>query len=307
MKCLFREILLFDYFQIRMHFEVSTADFFKWRRCQLNMGGTEIELDWLLDLGGGVGRSYQTLLKYGPADLIVLNRSLDELANMWQRHLYEYVPLQYLVGICPWRDFDLEVSSSALIPRQETELLVDFGLQKVNKKKDFGCWADLGTGSGALAVAFSRELPQWSGHAVDCCKNALQLAEKNLRRLAPQANCKIHNGHWWEPLRDCWGAIDLAVANPPYIPQKDIDNLDAVVRDHEPLLALRGGDDGLDSCRQVIAGAFMGLAPKGWMLMEHHHDQSELVVELMGNAGLVEVSVEKDLEGVLRFAIGRHP
>ena len=97
--------------------------------------------------------------------------------------------------------------------------------------------------------------------------------------------------------------LDLVVSNPPYIPRSVVQDLDPVVRDHEPHLALSGGEDGLDAIRAVVDGAPAGLAPGGWLLVEHHHDQSALVMQLMRDAGLVEVSAVADLEGTLRFAL----
>ena len=97
------------------------------------------------------------------------------------------------------------------------------------------------------------------------------------------------------------------ISNPPYIPSAVVHGLEAVVRDHEPHLALSGGEDGLDAIRAVLDGASTGLAPGGWLLLEHHHDQSGLVLQLMRDAGLVEVNAAADLEGTLRFALARQP
>ena len=145
------------------------------------------------------------------------------------------------------------------------------------------------------------------GHGVDLSSDALRLAERNLERCAPHHNCSLHLGSWWTPLKVWWGSLDLVVSNPPYIPSAVVDGLEAVVRDHEPHMALRGGPDGLDAIRAVVNGAPTGLSPGGWLLLEHHHDQSAQVTQLLRDAGLVEVSAAADLEGTLRFALARKP
>lgn len=277
-----------------------------WRRQQLARGGSAADLDWLIDLAGGVPWTILQRLLLDPSRTVAMVQSLDVLAQLWERHLQENVPLQHLVGLCPWRDLLLETSPAALIPRQETELLVDLALSQF-KTAPPARWADLGTGSGAIAVSLARTWPTASGHGVDLSPDALRLAERNLQRCAPNHNCSLHLGSWWTPLRRWWGSLDLVISNPPYIPSAVVHGLEAVVRDHEPHLALSGGEDGLDAIRAVVNGASTGLAPGGWLLLEHHHDQSGLVLQLMRDAGLVEVSAAADLEGTLRFALARQP
>lgn len=277
-----------------------------WRRQQLARGGAAADLDWLIDLAGGVPWTILQRLLLDPSRTVAMVQSLDVLAELWERHLQENVPLQHLVGLCPWRDLLLETSPAALIPRQETELLVDLALSQF-KTAPPARWADLGTGSGAIAVSLARTWPTASGHGVDLSPDALRLAERNLQRCAPNHNCSLHLGSWWTPLRRWWGSLDLVISNPPYIPSAVVHGLEAVVRDHEPHLALSGGEDGLDAIRAVVNGASTGLAPGGWLLLEHHHDQSGLVLQLMRDAGLVEVSAAADLEGTLRFALARKP
>ena len=264
-----------------------------------------MDLDWLLDLGGGLAWSDLQRLHIDSSRWIGLNRSLDELEALWCRHLKSQVPLQHLVACCPWRDMLLEVSSDALIPRQETELLVDLVEQLPMLEESPQVWADLGTGSGAIAIALARLFPESSGHAVDSSAEALALCRRNIGRLLKGPTCRLHLGSWWEPLRPWWGRLDLVLSNPPYIPQNQLESLDPVVRDHEPRLALDGGIDGLSCIRQLIASAGQALAPGGWLLLEHHHDQSMEVQRLMFEGGLVDVSPAADLQGVVRFAHGR--
>lgn len=100
-----------------------------------------------------------------------------------------------------------------------------------------------------------------------------------------------------------WGTFDLVLSNPPYIPSGLIDDLEPIVKKNEPHIALDGGEDGMESSIKIISGALNGLSPGGWLILEHHHDQSEKVIKLMKNKGLDEVSFANDLNGVKRFAM----
>ncbi|KGG16600.1 Methylase of polypeptide chain release factor [Prochlorococcus sp. MIT 0602] len=286
---------------------MSAIEILNWRRHQLKKGGRAVDLDWLLDIGGGLGWSELQSLKIFQRKTYQLDISLERLSSLWLKHLNDKTPLQYLLGKCPWRDFELEVNPSALIPRQESELLIDIALEKINPAlKTSGLWADLGTGSGAFAVALAKSFPGWIGHAVDCSEGAICLAEKNIKKLAGNSQVVLHLGHWWEPLEPWWGQIDLLVANPPYIPSSNLEKLDSVVLDHEPHLALCGGDDGMDCCREIIEGAIKGLSSGGWMMFEHNFDQSEKALKILTEAGFVDVDFATDLEGIRRFALARH-
>jgi len=253
------------------------------------------------------------LLLINPDRTVRLKLPLHELERLWWRYRHEGVPLQYLVGRCPWRDMELVVAPGILIPRQETELLVDLAFEKAallegsHQAARQLAWADLGTGSGAIAVALARALPGWRGSAVDAAGEALRQAESNLRHLAPSREVAVRRGDWWQPLQDHWGQLDLVLANPPYIPSAEVDSLEPSVRDHEPRSALDGGADGLNAIRSIAADSLQALAPGGWLLLEHHHDQSDRVRRLLRDAGLVDDSSAADLEGRQRFALARRP
>ena len=284
--------------------QLEGASLLSWRRRQLQRGGRRVDFDWLLDLAGGLSWSSLQRLLVEPQRTVQLKASLKDLEQIWGHHLDQAIPLQHLVGRCPWRDLELAVSAAALIPRQETEVLVDLALETI-AGMSIERWADLGTGSGAIAVALSRAMPATPGHAVDLSPDALALARTNLEALAPKGKWCLHKGRWWEPLEPWWGHIDLVVCNPPYIPSDLIHNLDPVVRNHEPHLALAGGIDGFQAIREVVAGACRALAPGGWILIEHHHDQSASVLNLFNQAGLSSIRAARDLEGVNRFALAR--
>ncbi|MCP9851156.1 peptide chain release factor N(5)-glutamine methyltransferase [Cyanobium sp. Morenito 9A2] len=288
---------------------VVGTELLAWRRRLLAGGGGAAELDWLLDLAGGLPWVALQRLWLEPKREVTLVRSLQELEAIWHRHCQSATPLQYLVGICPWRDLELQVAPGVLIPRQETELLVDLALGRLPALSPGPvCWADLGTGSGALAVALAAALPQGSqGYAVDCSPEALAQAGTNLERAGVASSVALRLGSWWEPLKPLSGQLDLVVSNPPYIPTALLAQLEPVVREHEPHLALDGGADGLESLRTVVAGAAQALAPGGWLLLEHHHDQGPAVADLLVVAGLEEASTELDLEGHGRFSCARRP
>ena len=270
----------------------------------ISIGGRKVDFDWLLDIAAGVSWSTLQSIILNPDKFISLEISTEELEVIWKSHLKDHTPLQYLISKCPWRDFELEVSADALIPRQETEFLIDFALNKVTNIVS-GRWADLGTGSGPIAVSLAKSLPNWNGHACDISNEALDLAKRNLKSIVPNANVRFSSGDWWEPLKRWWGSFDLVLSNPPYIPSNLIEELEPVVKNHEPRLALDGGEDGMNASRKIILGASNGLSKGGWLILEHHYDQSEKIIDVMKNIGMEEVSFEKDLSGTKRYAICR--
>ena len=278
--------------------------FLQWRKKMILKGGRKVDFDWLLDIAAGVSWSKLQSIILNAENFISLEISTEELEVIWESHLKDQTPLQYLISKCPWRDIELQVSAKALIPRQETEFLIDVALKKITNI-DCGRWADLGTGSGPIAVSLAKSLPNWNGHAADISNEALELAKRNLKSIVPNANVRFSLGDWWDPLKRWSGSFDLVLSNPPYIPSDLIEALDPVVKNHEPLIALDGGKDGMNASRKIILGALNGLAKGGWLILEHHYDQSEKITDIMKNNGMEEVSFEKDLSGSKRYAICR--
>lgn len=287
---------------------INGEDLLAWRSTMVSLGGRRPDFDWLLDMAGGIPWADWQRLRLSPArGALHLKADRASLEALWRRHLQCAEPLQYLVGLCPWRDLELGVAPGVLIPRQETELLVDLALDGLARSRLDPLWADLGTGSGCLALALALALPTSCGVASDLSDEALRQAAANLARHRLEGRVRFCRGPWWQPLEPWWGRLDLVVANPPYIPSALMADLDPVVRDHEPRLALDGGADGLDSIRSIVAGAGMALAPGGVLVLEHHHDQSAAVLTLLDRFGLEQGSAHADLEGVARFAVARRP
>ncbi len=210
-------------------------------------------------------------------------------------------PVAYLVGRREFFGRDFEVSPAVLIPRPETELLVDIALANVGAGETARI-LDLGTGSGCIAVTLALELPQAQVTAIDASAIALAVARRNADRYS--ARLRFVQSDWFDALGE--ESFDLIVANPPYIAAAD-PHLAAGDLRHEPVTALASGADGLDALRRIIAGAPAHLAPGGQLWLEHGYDQAPAVQELLFAAGLTEVKQHRDLAGIIRVSGGRLP
>jgi release factor glutamine methyltransferase len=200
-------------------------------------------------------------------------------------------PLAYLTGCKEFYGLNLHVDERVLDPRADTETLVDWTLE-VLRDLPIARVLDLGTGSGAIALALKHTRAQWEVHAVDFSADALAVARANAQRLA--LDVQFAQGSWLQPST---GRFDAIVSNPPYIVRGD-PHL-AALR-HEPQQALVSGSDGLDDIRNIILGARARLKPGAWLLLEHGYDQAEAVRALLAQAGLVGVQSRHDLAGIER-------
>lgn len=216
-------------------------------------------------------------------------------------------PVAYLLGRKGFWTLDLQVSADVLIPRPETELLVEWVLEKLDatvpSRRDAAMRiADLGTGSGAIALALASELPASEVIATDLSPAALDLADRNARSNRLR-NLSFVHGCWFGALeRRCTPGLDLIVSNPPYVAVGD-PHLPALR--FEPIQALVAGADGLDDLRTIVGGAGSWLRPGGWLFVEHGHDQAAAVCRLFVAAGFVEVETRRDLGGQERATAGR--
>jgi len=198
-------------------------------------------------------------------------------------------PVAYITGHRGFWTLDLEVTPATLIPRPETELLVELALARMTPKANV---ADLGTGSGAIALAMARECPTASVVATDASIDALAVAERNATKHGIR-NVRFAHGDWLAPLAG--ERFDLIVSNPPYI-EADDPHLGQGDLRFEPASALASGADGLDDIRRIVAQARDHLAPGGWLLMEHGWNQGAAVRAVLSAAGYRDVLTVQDLE-----------
>ena len=246
------------------------------------------------------------MLNINPEDEIYLKKNLDYLESVWEDHVFNSLPIQYLCGTTFWRDLKLKVSDKVLIPRPETELIVDIVFKIFGKESRKLFFAELGTGSGAISISLALAYPMWEGIATDIDQDALEIANKNFLNSSKKSNLKFCCGHWWTPLEGFKGKLDLVISNPPYIPRETYEKLPKEVKNFEPKIALLGGEDGLENIREIIQKAPIFLRERGWLILENHFDQSEKVKKLFIENKFKSVEILNDLSGVGRFTIGRY-
>lgn len=294
-----------------MNTSISGSDLWQWRQqaqAQAIAAGIPIaEVDWLLQELTGLDRLALRLESFQDRPNILLDRSLSDLDQLWQQRLRQNVPVQYLAGTTPWRQFSLTVSPAVLIPRPETELLIDLAIaaaQKTTPDIQQGHWADLGTGSGAIALGLAATFPKAMIHAVDCSTAALQVAQYNAQRLGLIDRIQFYQGSWFEPLKHLYGQLSSMVSNPPYIPHSMIAELQPEVVQHEPHLALDGGEDGLDCIRELVTVAPDYLKPGGIWLIESMAEQPDEIIQLLQAQGSYrDLQIYADLAGIDRFVL----
>ncbi|MEO7386694.1 MAG: peptide chain release factor N(5)-glutamine methyltransferase [Gammaproteobacteria bacterium] len=265
------------------------------------LGGSP-RLDAELLLGHALGQQredlYRSLFSAVPGDAEA--RYVALLTERESRR-----PVAQLVGRRDFWTFTLEVTGATLVPRPETELLVERALHRIPAD---AAWmiADLGTGTGAVALAIARERPACKVVATDLSKPALTVARRNAKELALK-NITFKQGDWLAPLPQPDSArwrFHMIVSNPPYIAADEWDSTDPELG-FEPRLALDGGRDGLGACRVIAEGAPRHLRPGGWLLLEHGFRQGEDVRALLKGAGFVELITATDLAGRPRVTEGQ--
>ncbi len=211
-------------------------------------------------------------------------------------------PLAYIVGCREFYGLKLKVTPDTLIPRADTETLVEATLEKADIQA--ACRIlDLGTGSGAIALAVAKHLPQAQVLAVDASERALNIAHENAQMLDIK-NVSFLQSDWFGALSG--ELFDVIVSNPPYIEESDPHLQQEDLR-FEPMTALVAGKDGLEDLRVIIGGAKDYLKPHGWLMLEHGYNQSRGVRQLMREAGFVEIAHKFDLAGIARVTLARWP
>ncbi|MGE5450594.1 MAG: peptide chain release factor N(5)-glutamine methyltransferase [Acidobacteriota bacterium] len=251
-------------------------------------------LDAQILLGTALGQSRAWLLAH---DQDALPPHAAATFETWLTRRAQGEPLAYLVGDKEFFGLPLAVNPDVLIPRPDTEILVEWALDRIPTDHPFDV-LDLGTGSGAIALAIQQHRPQARVVAVDASEGALRTAQSNAERLGLPV--QFRRGSWLQPVQG--DRFDLIVSNPPYIAEGDPH---LVALTHEPITALTAGPDGLDDIRQIIDGAREHLRPGGWLLLEHGYDQAVAVTQLLQQAGYGAIQTRRDLGGQNRCTGGQ--
>ncbi|KPZ11396.1 Release factor glutamine methyltransferase [Pseudomonas amygdali pv. ulmi] len=256
-----------------------------------------LDIELLLAAALGKPRSF---LHTWPERIVSTEAALAFAGYLQRRRTGE--PVAYILGQQGFWKLDLEVAPHTLIPRPETEMLVEAALELAPVFAPAKV-LDLGTGTGAIALALANERQQWKVTAVDRVPEAVALAERNRQRLQLD-NAQVLNSHWFSALEG--QQFDLIISNPPYIADAD-PHLSAGDVRFEPSSALTAGSDGLDDLRTIIADAPVHLSADGWLLLEHGYDQGPAVRELLIRHGFERIQTRRDLGEHERITFGCKP
>jgi release factor glutamine methyltransferase len=259
----------------------------------------ELDAKLLASFALGVPRSDLTLR----ADQAVAADALARLDTVAARRLAGE-PVARIIGEQEFYGLKFQLNAATLVPRPETELLVDLAIQAL-AGREAPTVLDLGTGSGCVAIAILARVTGARAVAVDLSAEALIMASANARRHGAAARLALRQGSWFDPIGS-QEHFDVIASNPPYIESDEIGGLMAEVRDNDPLLALDGGSDGLDAYRTIVPAAAAALAPGGALMLEIGSRQAEAVAALCRDAGFGTVRVEKDLAGLDRVVVAHH-
>ena len=255
--------------------------------------------EWLLSTATGLSRV--ELYAYRERPLTIDERASFRV-GIERRAAGE--PLQHVTGEVPFRKIVIKVGSGVFIPRPETEVLVDVGLEHLSRRPPSPVVIDLCTGSGAVAVAVAAELDEARVWAVDTEAAAVDAACDNVGRIGVADRVQVFRGDLYAPLpRGLFGKVDLILANPPYIPTRDLADLPDEVASYEPARALDGGLDGLDTVRRIASDAPDWLAPGGMLALEVDEGRAGEAADVL-HQGLSEVHVRRDLAGRDRIVCG---
>lgn len=258
----------------------------------------EILLAKILD----VDRAYL----YSESSFILSPHALEQWHELLRRRK-QGEPIAYILGKQEFWSLELITTPATLIPRPETEVLVEIALKKLAavSSDSFNpssiAVADLGTGTGAIALALASEHPEWKIVATDQSSEALAIAKLNAKQLGIN-NVEFYQGSWCFALTH--HQFTAIISNPPYIAEHDV-HLSQGDLPYEPKSALVSGEDGLAAIREIIEQARDYLRPGGWLMLEHGYDQQEKVIHLMEQSGYVEVEGYADLANVPRVVAGR--
>jgi release factor glutamine methyltransferase len=246
-----------------------------------------------------LGKSRSWLLAHSEEQLP--NAEASRYDELLERR-YRGEPIQYITGEAEFYGLPFHVTPDVLIPRPETEHLVEKAIE-LAARLPAPRIVDVGTGSGCVAVALAHRLPQAQITAIDLSAPALAIARQNAERNG--VAIRFLHGDLLAPVAG--QQFEIVVSNPPYVPLADRATLAVEVRDHEPALALFAGPDGLDVCRRLIPAAFAALIPGGFLLLEIGHGQSEAIAALLAASGFHRIEFLPDLQSIPRIACAQRP
>lgn len=270
--------------------------FDKGKQTLAEAGIEEADLDARLLLEYVCGTDRNELLVHGDRE-VLFEQEAVYLSLIGKRA--ERIPLQYLTGVQDFMGMEFRVDEHVLIPRQDTEILVEEALRELRDGMDI---LDMCTGSGCILISLLRYSNDCTGVGVDISGEALAVAEGNARRLlAPEKQVRFLESDLFAAVS---GIYDMIVSNPPYIPSGDIDSLMPEVRDHEPVSALDGREDGLFYYREIAEECRRFLKPGGMLFCEIGCDQGTAVSEILSQGGFGEIRVIKDYAGLDRVVSG---
>ena len=266
------------------------------------------ELDWLILRIANLDK-LDLRLRSPNISQKITSEILINLDDLWQKRISDRIPVQYLTGSVTWRDLELKVTPAVLIPRPETELIIDIIAENCQYPiYQQGIWVDLGTGSGAIAIALAKHFLETKTqvYAIDYSEAALEIAKLNALNNGQNTYQQIHfyHGSWFEPLAklNLENKLTGLVSNPPYIPSIEVLNLQPEVTNHEPYLALDGGNDGLDAIHELVNTAPTYLISGGFWIVEMMTGQAEKVRSLLiANGNYTNIHLHQDYAGIERF------
>jgi release factor glutamine methyltransferase len=255
--------------------------------CALREDAPDINLAWM------IAHEYETLPAHSTADF-----------RAWVERRRAGEPIQYITGEAEFYGLGFKVNRDVLIPRPETEHLVEKAIE-LSRGFERQRIVDVGTGSGAIAVALASNLPGADIHATDVCASALNVARANAKRYGVEARVIFRAGDLLAPVSG--KLFDLIVSNPPYVAGDDRESLSVEVRDYEPAQALFAGGDGLAIYRRLIPTAFAALFHERYLALEIGFGQQPAVEALLAGAGFTGIEFTSDLQGIPRVAVARRP
>ena len=233
---------------------------------------------------------------YTQYNKVVVQEQLDRLRDLVKR-AGQHEPVAYLVGRTEFYSIEFEVSPDCLIPRPETELLVQRSVEFLRKRTGPQLVCDLCTGSGVIAVAIAKNVPDAKVIATDISQAALAVAARNIEKHKLAERIDLRHGDLFDPLVPQLDQFDLIVCNPPYVSAAEYEALDKNVKDYEPRIALHAGEDGLDVYRKITEEVGQFLKPDGVLLLEIGYQQGPAVRELLEQTGVfAKIRIDKDLQ-----------